>query len=111
MNKEDFRVLCRDIQRISEASGERFGGEITDGLHALGRMARKHHRFCEDYCNLPNFDHSKIDKQENKIRTAINTLNGFFHKTPLRVDFQRDCRGWTTNYYIGTDRIHLQMMR
>lgn len=88
----------------------RFGNDLKfdfdlltfNKLMKIRGMCHKHHKLCEDYCNIPDFNPEKIDKQEEKINKFMKELPAGLK---LEIEnIQRDPRGWTirfNNYWFN----------
>lgn len=102
MNRAKLACIIREVQLLHEAIGGNFGGEIVDLLHRFGRLAKRHQRLCEDYCNNADFEYKKLEKTTEQIKEDFNKLNVFF-KDKLNLEIQQDPRGLTVKLSIKND--------
>lgn len=104
-----FRIT--DIAReLYYMEGLAINSYFISELLKLGRMLRKHHKLCEDYCNIPDFNPNSIDDQEHKIEVDVIVLNKWLseHKLNyvLSLEFCRDPRGLSKlNLIKNTDQV------
>lgn len=96
-----------ELIRLGSEIGE-IDGIVFNVLKKLKRSVLKHNRLCEDYCNIPNFNYERIEKQEKKIEHLIKELPV---KLNIKIEsIQHDPRGWEYkfNSYWLTQWIYIK---
>jgi hypothetical protein len=102
-NEYEFMRFTLEELRLSKNKKDFFIDINTyQTLLKIKRAVLKHHKLCEMYCDVPDFNPNRIDKQEDKIKFLIGELP---IKLNLKVDeIGRDPRGWEykfNNYWFS----------
>lgn len=83
----NFARCCKDMPSYG----------LQGTLMYLRRLAKKHQRYCEDYCNVEGFDPQRIEDAENKLYDYIRSIKGL----PIDIETQRDPRGATVKMSVS----------
>lgn len=97
MSQKDFNLI-----KLGQSFDLKLDYPTFNKLTYLKRNVLKFQRLCEDYCNKENFDYSKIEDQESKIKMLIVNLPVGLNL--LIEEVQHDPRGWTikfNNYFFN----------